>query len=761
MTSAISKRQQARNERALQELLTLPGNDRCADCAAKNPGWASWNLGVFLCMRCGGLHRKLGTHVSKVKSLSMDSWSAEQVENMKKVGNVEGNKRWNPKGTRPELPVDADEVDSAIERFIRQKYEQRAFTTGGPAPPTTSMMRQHTTGSTGTGSWNEEPPPLPPKPGKKFGFSLRSASSIFPRGNKNERNFTPPLSPTYTGSDFDPPSPVRAIKSSNKPSQMFGMKMSISNNFDAKLASLRDMGFSDNRRNSEVLKSTNGSLEQAIEALVRLGEGAGNQSQQVPTSRNLTPVSIASQGVNGISIEKTRQKPNNNPWELVESSVTPKRAATQPLPEPPRSQSAQPATSNHWNPFLSQAQPQQSLVDNFQNLQVSQTGPSAPQQYAQQQAFGGAQAQYQQNNPFQQASAIQQAQNPWDSLNMPQQQQQYQQPPADPNYGQQYRQPQIQQQQAPVQQTEQTSNPFLRKAASQTFVPSNPWGQQQQQQQMVQPQQISNPWGQPAQQQQAPPVQQASNPFGMPYTQQPKQQSVFQQAHVQSPGPMLGQAEYFAQQQQQNQQAAQQLHQQQLPWDTQTQTQAQQPVLNLYHQQQQMMPQQTGMPQQFQAQQPAHQEQQQPWMYREVNPQPQAPARLDKSSILGLYGMAPRQQQPALQPVMEDSGAQQQSQMFQQNQQSQMFQQNQQSLQQAIQQDNVTFNRRMEQQDQQRAAAEQEIFLRDKNERNPLTGSPKQGPRHVSNESAAFVGFAGEGRHSPDAFSGLSARYAR
>lgn len=31
-------------------------------------------------MRCAALHRKLGTHVSKVKSLSMDSWSGDQVE---------------------------------------------------------------------------------------------------------------------------------------------------------------------------------------------------------------------------------------------------------------------------------------------------------------------------------------------------------------------------------------------------------------------------------------------------------------------------------------------------------------------------------------------------------------------------------------------------------------------------------------------------------------------------------------------------------
>ena len=31
-------------------------------------------------MRCASLHRKLGTHISKVKSLSMDTWSDDQVD---------------------------------------------------------------------------------------------------------------------------------------------------------------------------------------------------------------------------------------------------------------------------------------------------------------------------------------------------------------------------------------------------------------------------------------------------------------------------------------------------------------------------------------------------------------------------------------------------------------------------------------------------------------------------------------------------------
>ena len=38
-STSMSKRNQARNEQALQELIRgVPGNDRCADCEARNPG---------------------------------------------------------------------------------------------------------------------------------------------------------------------------------------------------------------------------------------------------------------------------------------------------------------------------------------------------------------------------------------------------------------------------------------------------------------------------------------------------------------------------------------------------------------------------------------------------------------------------------------------------------------------------------------------------------------------------------------------------
>ena len=55
---------------ALKALLERPGNRACADCtgggAAGRATWASINLGVFICMRCAGIHRGLGVHISKV-----------------------------------------------------------------------------------------------------------------------------------------------------------------------------------------------------------------------------------------------------------------------------------------------------------------------------------------------------------------------------------------------------------------------------------------------------------------------------------------------------------------------------------------------------------------------------------------------------------------------------------------------------------------------------------------------------------------------
>ncbi|NP_001394221.1 uncharacterized protein LOC100278211 [Zea mays] len=49
-------------------------NRICADCGAPDPKWVSANIGVFLCLKCGDVHRALGPDISKVDDYSMVSF---------------------------------------------------------------------------------------------------------------------------------------------------------------------------------------------------------------------------------------------------------------------------------------------------------------------------------------------------------------------------------------------------------------------------------------------------------------------------------------------------------------------------------------------------------------------------------------------------------------------------------------------------------------------------------------------------------------
>ncbi|ORY19911.1 Arf GTPase activating protein [Rhizoclosmatium globosum] len=82
MSSKPSKKEAERNAKQLESLLEVPENRVCADCGDSKPKWASANIGVFLCIRCAGLHRNLGREISVIKSVALDSWTASEVETM-------------------------------------------------------------------------------------------------------------------------------------------------------------------------------------------------------------------------------------------------------------------------------------------------------------------------------------------------------------------------------------------------------------------------------------------------------------------------------------------------------------------------------------------------------------------------------------------------------------------------------------------------------------------------------------------------------
>uniref|UniRef100_A0A3Q3ITP1 ArfGAP with GTPase domain, ankyrin repeat and PH domain 1 n=1 Tax=Monopterus albus TaxID=43700 RepID=A0A3Q3ITP1_MONAL len=116
---------------ALQSVRSIRGNSRCADCEAQNPDWASLNLGALICIECSGIHRNLGTHLSRVRSLDLDEWPLELIKVMSAIGNELANSVWEA-NAQGRLKPGPDASREERERWIRAKYEQRLFLTSLP-----------------------------------------------------------------------------------------------------------------------------------------------------------------------------------------------------------------------------------------------------------------------------------------------------------------------------------------------------------------------------------------------------------------------------------------------------------------------------------------------------------------------------------------------------------------------------------------------------------------------------------------------------
>ncbi|KAM4539830.1 stromal membrane-associated protein 2 [Odontesthes bonariensis] len=113
-----------RYQTVLNSLLALEENKFCADCESKGPRWASWNLGIFICIRCAGIHRNLGVHISKVKSVNLDQWTQEQVQSVQEMGNAKARRLY--EAFLPEC-FQRPETDQSAEMFIRDKYDKKKY----------------------------------------------------------------------------------------------------------------------------------------------------------------------------------------------------------------------------------------------------------------------------------------------------------------------------------------------------------------------------------------------------------------------------------------------------------------------------------------------------------------------------------------------------------------------------------------------------------------------------------------------------------
>ncbi|XP_052509378.1 arf-GAP with coiled-coil, ANK repeat and PH domain-containing protein 3 isoform X2 [Budorcas taxicolor] len=131
-----SRERSVKGESVLQRVQNVAGNSQCGDCGQPDPRWASINLGVLLCIECSGIHRSLGVHCSKVRSLTLDSWEPELLKLMCELGNTTVNRIYEAQCEGPGIrKPTASSPRQDKEAWIKDKYVEKKFVRRPPSAP--------------------------------------------------------------------------------------------------------------------------------------------------------------------------------------------------------------------------------------------------------------------------------------------------------------------------------------------------------------------------------------------------------------------------------------------------------------------------------------------------------------------------------------------------------------------------------------------------------------------------------------------------
>ncbi|CAG8534761.1 11204_t:CDS:2 [Acaulospora colombiana] len=228
----------------------------------------------------------MGTHISKVKSITLDSWTPEQIESMKQWGNLKSNAKWNP---YPELhPISISASDGEIERYIRNKYERMAFKDSKPLQSKNSTSSSKRTTNNNTKSVDRG----------NFDLALRQLKDMgFGDMTRNREVLA------TTNGDLSSAIEIlcRLSGGKTKSASLNSNASSISNTLhksdDEKLTHLKNLGFRDDAKNREILRRTGGNVEVAATLLAEHRHSATLENVSNSTTQN--PLQLQNQTLLG------------------------------------------------------------------------------------------------------------------------------------------------------------------------------------------------------------------------------------------------------------------------------------------------------------------------------------------------------------------------------------------------------------------------------------------------------------------------------
>ncbi|XP_047130438.1 arf-GAP domain and FG repeat-containing protein 1 isoform X1 [Hydra vulgaris] len=128
---ASKKKQEDKHLQILRQLVAEQHNKKCFDCGQRGPTYVNMTIGAFVCTSCSGLLRGINPP-HRVKSISMASFTASEIEFLQKHGNEVCRSIWLALWNSASPPEPESRDEQKLKDLISRKYERKMWYSSQP-----------------------------------------------------------------------------------------------------------------------------------------------------------------------------------------------------------------------------------------------------------------------------------------------------------------------------------------------------------------------------------------------------------------------------------------------------------------------------------------------------------------------------------------------------------------------------------------------------------------------------------------------------
>ncbi|XP_071483096.1 uncharacterized protein [Diadema antillarum] len=123
---ASKRKQDDKHLKLLREMVSKENNKTCFECNQRGPTYVDMTIGSFVCTSCSGILRGINPP-HRVKSISMASYTSQEIEFLQKNGNEVCRTIWLGLYDSKSQPGPDSKEDGKVRDYLVQKYEKKRW----------------------------------------------------------------------------------------------------------------------------------------------------------------------------------------------------------------------------------------------------------------------------------------------------------------------------------------------------------------------------------------------------------------------------------------------------------------------------------------------------------------------------------------------------------------------------------------------------------------------------------------------------------